>query len=198
MREVAHITRCHIWSARKAASAPTQPSSAEPRVYPVWLLDWLMGAWSAQGLMRMDGSTGPQVRRVAVTGTSTLSRQASIDITAGRVMVPNACWVSRLLAAGKAVGIYPEGTHSPHGRLHKFRTDLARLACTPARRSSRSAWSAPARCPFYESSTRAARPARGAAPPRRPRSVGNGADRQQPSRRALSLRPFGLVGATRS
>ena len=27
-----------------------------------------------------------------------------------------------LFAAGKAVGIYPEGTRSPHGRLHKFRT----------------------------------------------------------------------------
>jgi 1-acyl-sn-glycerol-3-phosphate acyltransferase len=30
-----------------------------------------------------------------------------------------------LFAAGKAVRIYPEGTYSPHGRLHKFRTGLA-------------------------------------------------------------------------
>jgi 1-acyl-sn-glycerol-3-phosphate acyltransferase len=42
-----------------------------------------------------------------------------------------------LFAAGKAVGIYPEGTRSPHGRLHKFRTGPR-----ATRRSSRSAWSA--------------------------------------------------------
>lgn len=34
----------------------------------------------------------------------------------------------KVLAEGKALGIYPEGTRSPDGRLHKFRTGVARLA----------------------------------------------------------------------
>ncbi|MGN6605609.1 MAG: lysophospholipid acyltransferase family protein [Jatrophihabitans sp.] len=53
---------------------------------------------------------------VPVERGDTRSAAAVIDLGVG------------VLAEGRALGIFPEGTRSPDGRLHKFRTGVARLA----------------------------------------------------------------------
>jgi 1-acyl-sn-glycerol-3-phosphate acyltransferase len=54
--------------------------------------------------------------QVAVERGDTRSAAASLDVGL------------EVLQAGQALGIYPEGTRSPDGRLYKFRTGVARLA----------------------------------------------------------------------
>jgi 1-acyl-sn-glycerol-3-phosphate acyltransferase len=65
---------------------------------------------------KITAATFREFGHVPVERTDT--RAAASTIEAG----------AELLAAGKALGIYPEGTRSPDGRLHKFRTGVARLA----------------------------------------------------------------------
>ena len=54
--------------------------------------------------------------------------QVPLDRSGGRVSLEGLGPVLRVLADGGLVGIYPEGTRSPDGRLYKGRTGVARLA----------------------------------------------------------------------
>jgi 1-acyl-sn-glycerol-3-phosphate acyltransferase len=56
------------------------------------------------------------MRQLPVERADTRSAAASLDVGLD------------VLADGQALGIYPEGTRSPDGRLYKFRTGVARLA----------------------------------------------------------------------
>jgi 1-acyl-sn-glycerol-3-phosphate acyltransferase len=51
-----------------------------------------------------------------------------IDRSSGRAADPAIATALRLLAEGHVVGMYPEGTRSPDGRLYKGRTGVARIA----------------------------------------------------------------------
>jgi 1-acyl-sn-glycerol-3-phosphate acyltransferase len=54
--------------------------------------------------------------------------QVPVDRSGGRRSEAALITGLRVLAEGKCLGIYPEGTRSPDGRLYKGRTGIARLA----------------------------------------------------------------------
>lgn len=54
--------------------------------------------------------------------------QVPLDRSGGRVSLDGLAPVLRVLTDGGLVGIYPEGTRSPDGRLYKGRTGVARMA----------------------------------------------------------------------
>jgi 1-acyl-sn-glycerol-3-phosphate acyltransferase len=64
------------------------------------------------------------VKRRFFAGTG----QVPVDRTGGRAGVEALETVQRILARGELFGIYPEGTRSPDGRLHRGKTGVARLA----------------------------------------------------------------------
>jgi 1-acyl-sn-glycerol-3-phosphate acyltransferase len=58
----------------------------------------------------------------------TVSGQVPIDRTSADTAQDALDTAKRLLEQGKLMGLYPEGTRSPDGRLYKGKTGLARLA----------------------------------------------------------------------
>lgn len=73
--------------------------------------------FTAPGLRgRMMAAFFHGMGQVPVARADTKSAAAVIDIGV------------EVLREGKALGIFPEGTRSPDGQLHKFRTGVARLA----------------------------------------------------------------------
>ena len=54
--------------------------------------------------------------------------QVPVDRTGGRASQAALETAKRILAEGKLLGIYPEGTRSPDGRLYKGKTGVARMA----------------------------------------------------------------------
>lgn len=56
--------------------------------------------------------------------------QIPLDRSGGRSSMDGLAPVAKILAEGGVVGLYPEGTRSPDGRLYKGKTGVARLALT--------------------------------------------------------------------
>lgn len=72
------------------------------------------------------GNRGPFSKLVAWFLTAV--GQVPLDRSGGRASLDGLAPVLEVLADGGCVGIYPEGTRSPDGRLYKGKTGVARMA----------------------------------------------------------------------
>jgi 1-acyl-sn-glycerol-3-phosphate acyltransferase len=79
-------------------------------------------------LAKSEYFTTPGLKGLLMKLTFTALGQVPIDRSGGRRSEAALHTGLELLASGAALGIYPEGTRSPDGRLYKGRTGIARLA----------------------------------------------------------------------
>ena len=79
-------------------------------------------------LAKSDYFTGKGVKGRFNRWFYTVAGQVPIDRTSADSAQAALETAERLLAEGKLLGMYPEGTRSPDGRLYKGKTGLARLA----------------------------------------------------------------------
>lgn len=79
-------------------------------------------------LAKSDYFTGPGVKGRIVAGFFRAINQIPMDRSGGRASATSLSAGGQKLAEGELLGIYPEGTRSPDGRLYKGKVGVARLA----------------------------------------------------------------------
>jgi 1-acyl-sn-glycerol-3-phosphate acyltransferase len=79
-------------------------------------------------LAKSDYFTGPGVKGWLTAQFFRLAGQVPVDRSGGRASEAALRTGLRLLGEGNLLGIYPEGTRSPDGRLYRGRTGVARMA----------------------------------------------------------------------
>lgn len=79
-------------------------------------------------LAKSEYFTSPGAKGLLKKVTFKALGQVPVDRSGGRRSEAALITGLQVLAQGKCLGIYPEGTRSPDGRLYKGRTGIARLA----------------------------------------------------------------------
>ena len=79
-------------------------------------------------LAKSEYFTGKGLKGRLLAWFYTVAGQVPIDRTDADSAQSALVTAERILSAGKLLGMYPEGTRSPDGRLYKGKTGLARLA----------------------------------------------------------------------
>jgi 1-acyl-sn-glycerol-3-phosphate acyltransferase len=79
-------------------------------------------------LAKDDYFTGKGVKGRLTAAFFRAAGQVPVDRSGGRASEAAIVTGTRLLAEGKVLGIYPEGTRSPDGRLYRGKTGVARMA----------------------------------------------------------------------
>ncbi len=79
-------------------------------------------------LAKSDYFTGTGIKGRLTAAFFRGVRSVPIDRSSGAAADPALQTALRILGEGKVLGLYPEGTRSPDGRLYKGRTGIARIA----------------------------------------------------------------------
>jgi 1-acyl-sn-glycerol-3-phosphate acyltransferase len=78
-------------------------------------------------LAKSDYFTGKGVKGFFVRTFMTAAGQLPIDRTGGKASEASLNTGLRVISEGRLLGIYPEGTRSPDGRMYRGRTGVARM-----------------------------------------------------------------------